>query len=710
MKRACPLAIACSVLIMLCSAFTMFCAAAWPPDDPAVFAPALKPPTEAQQIRNYGTELLRELEAAFPPRELTIGPPPDNYGIYGTVLLRELAIPINPADWQPESRWSEYGPASYDHGRRYQSAWGRAVGSFVYRFSNPIVPAAKATITARLSSEFIGNGGGPSNGYSDVTLHLNGRTYKTHRVIPDNDKGRTYTWEVNGADLNTDNHLVFSVEEVSDYRNGIVIYPSSDYPKGTDEPIMVHVYADGEGVPIPIHIPYSSKGNVDWGETGWNLIGDVELWGAGVSADNLLVGLGTRSIDELAQIADDATTRVDLRISVQENKSQGRFRAVVELADYFINTAMRSSAGKWVPVSPTEYFRECFGITDDDAFAAGILYDERHAKDPFVDYLMVDPHGRIVAVPRLYDGDILYLKIWKDRLYSALFCPPDVDMDLHPPPISLARQVDADIEKQLCLLVKLQPSQFYTTPKHNYAIRLDGVDDYVQSEPTPIMNRFPLTIEAWVYPEPRSDQKGGYSVGSYGWMYPPNVVCNDSPSRGGHGFGLNMVVDGLELALEYHTSDRFRTTAIMPFEPNQWYHVAAVYESGSCRVYINGAPAKSDSYRQAPPDGVNFVRIGTHNNDSSWGAKRFFKGMIDEVRVWSVARSESEIRSTMDRELTGQEPGLELYYSFNEGSGQVVYDLSGHFLDGILYNGPQWVRIGPGNTTTSSAVTPTPLR
>ena len=75
-----------------------------------------------------------------------------------------------------------------------------------------------------------------------------------------------------------------------------------------------------------------------------------------------------------------------------------------------------------------------------------------------------------------------------------------------------------------------------------------------------------------------------------------------------------------------------------------------------------------------------------------------------------MARSESEIRSTMDRELTGQEPGLELYYSFNEGSGQVVYDLSGHFLDGILYNGPQWVRIGPGNTTTSSAVTPTPLR
>ena len=62
---------------------------------------------------------------------------------------------------------------------------------------------------------------------------------------------------------------------------------------------------------------------MDWGETGWNLI---EMWnfGGGVSADNPLVGLGTRSIDELAQIADDATTADSISAGEQE---PGRFRA-----------------------------------------------------------------------------------------------------------------------------------------------------------------------------------------------------------------------------------------------------------------------------------------------------------------------------------------------------------------------------------------------
>jgi hypothetical protein len=43
-----------------------------------------------------------------------------------------------------------------------------------------------------------------------------------------------------------------------------------------------------------------------------------------------------------------------------------------------------------------------------------------------------------------------------------------------------------------------------------------------------------------------------------------------------------------------------------------------------------------------------------------------FAGYLDEVRMWSYARSEEEIRHDLYRELRGDEPGLVAYYNFDE--------------------------------------------
>jgi hypothetical protein len=40
---------------------------------------------------------------------------------------------------------------------------------------------------------------------------------------------------------------------------------------------------------------------------------------------------------------------------------------------------------------------------------------------------------------------------------------------------------------------------------------------------------------------------------------------------------------------------------------------------------------------------------------------------MDEVRIWNVARTQSEIQSNMNTELTGTESGLVAYYPFNQG-------------------------------------------
>ena len=52
------------------------------------------------------------------------------------------------------------------------------------------------------------------------------------------------------------------------------------------------------------------------------------------------------------------------------------------------------------------------------------------------------------------------------------------------------------------------------------------------------------------------------------------------------------------------------------------------------------------------------LRIGGNTNF-------FFHGIIDEFRVWSIARSQSQIQSSMNLLLTGAEPNLLLYYRFD---------------------------------------------
>lgn len=90
-------------------------------------------------------------------------------------------------------------------------------------------------------------------------------------------------------------------------------------------------------------------------------------------------------------------------------------------------------------------------------------------------------------------------------------------------------------------------------------------------------------------------------------------------------------------------------------------------------------------------DGVNFIRIGKHNDDKFWGTKRYFQGVIDEIRIWSVARTGEQIASAMNHELTDDFSGLELYFRFNEGYRNRANDYSGFARNADVLNDPEWV-------------------
>src|SRR5581483_4382856 len=67
-----------------------------------------------------------------------------------------------------------------------------------------------------------------------------------------------------------------------------------------------------------------------------------------------------------------------------------------------------------------------------------------------------------------------------------------------------------------------------------------------------------------------------------------------------------------------------------------------------------------------------------------FGFGRYFKGQIDEVRVWNKALSASELAASIDRPVTGSESNLAVSYNFNEAAGTSVLDQTANHNNGTL--------------------------
>ena len=71
-----------------------------------------------------------------------------------------------------------------------------------------------------------------------------------------------------------------------------------------------------------------------------------------------------------------------------------------------------------------------------------------------------------------------------------------------------------------------------------------------------------------------------------------------------------------------------------------------------------------------------------------------YGGGLDELRLWHVARTVTEIQTGLATELTGTEPGLVAYWRFNEGVGTTATDAAGSHT-ALLLQGPTWPAGGP---------------
>ncbi len=146
-------------------------------------------------------------------------------------------------------------------------------------------------------------------------------------------------------------------------------------------------------------------------------------------------------------------------------------------------------------------------------------------------------------------------------------------------------------------------------------------------------------------------------------------------------------------------------------------HVALVHNAGILRAYKNGeevASIASGTTLQPPANPVLQIGGILKNYDTRW----VFRGEIDELRLWSIARSTAEIQQDMFHELLGSESGLVAYYQMSDGSGLTLTDNSGNGWTGTLNDGnlyfpadghpPTWVLSTAFDGQPTATATPTP--
>ena len=108
---------------------------------------------------------------------------------------------------------------------------------------------------------------------------------------------------------------------------------------------------------------------------------------------------------------------------------------------------------------------------------------------------------------------------------------------------------------------------------------------------------------------------------------------------------------------------------------NTWYHISATFNrTGNVKLYINGVLEGTTPVgviSSSPSNGS--LKIGARGND----ANTRLAGFMDEVKVWSIERTQAQIQADMNKSLAGSETGLQAYYRFEEPiASNTVHDIT----------------------------------
>jgi len=184
----------------------------------------------------------------------------------------------------------------------------------------------------------------------------------------------------------------------------------------------------------------------------------------------------------------------------------------------------------------------------------------------------------------------------------------------------------------------LSGATWTTAGKYGNALSFNGTSAYVNlGNPNVLKGTGSMSWAAWVYATGNPPDDGNIiskSSGNNGWEF------KTSPDTGAHTFAISVT----------GSTGVAQRNSVTVRALNTWYHVAAVYNTTTrtLDIYVNGVldngvlTGTIPTARTVPNQNVN---IGRRTNGFN------FKGILDEVRVYDRALTQSVIQAIMKTSL-----------------------------------------------------------
>lgn len=228
----------------------------------------------------------------------------------------------------------------------------------------------------------------------------------------------------------------------------------------------------------------------------------------------------------------------------------------------------------------------------------------------------------------------------------------------------------------------------------NQPVRVGTLDDFgclvqpARCPPTPP----PQTYVADIGGVPlRAPQPASFDAGSTftleGWLYLSDpaprawIAGKARPINGGAGgatlvFGLMLDDAGQGLRLHLGPDATVQAPAALPLRA--WSHVAAVFDQGRARLYVNGALIASQQGLPQPPTAPTVpFGLGAVYDENGLASALGEALHARQWRFWRTARTASQIVAAMPDALPAQRQGLVAAWPLDDRSGTSARDAAG---------------------------------
>ena len=177
----------------------------------------------------------------------------------------------------------------------------------------------------------------------------------------------------------------------------------------------------------------------------------------------------------------------------------------------------------------------------------------------------------------------------------------------------------------------------------------------IKTTPVTYSNSSGGTVEVWVKPD-ASSCTASYNATV---VYKPNaywIFCNNNKWGG-------VIMDGTNTS----PNGSFGNFAI---HAGEWSHLALVYDGSNLFSYLNGQLVDTQTTSYSAGATATSWYVGCSTNT----ATDYFTGQIDELKIWSIGRTASQVVTDMDTYTATNSSNLYAYYDFNEGSGSLAFN------------------------------------